>query len=162
VFDRHNSIILMIESQSRFINGMIGAVLEARKQQKSLALKPKKARLDEYNNEIQEILKTTNFNDTRCTSWYKTAEGKITNNWSGTVIEYQKLLSNVHWADFDVEGSGAQLLRGKKDTNVGRAVEEPQLNPSTLAYLVGATGVLAAVGTFLARGGSRYLNLKVK
>lgn len=159
-FCRHNSIILMIESQSRFINAMIAVVLEAKKNQKTLALTPKKARLEEYNKEIQEVLKTTNFNDPRCTSWYKTAEGNITNNWSGTVIDYQKMMSKVHWGDFDVEGSGADVLRGRKGTYVGRAVEEPQYNPLHIAYAVGATGLLAAVGTFLARGGGRYLKVR--
>lgn len=159
MLDRHNSIILMIESQSRFINGLIKPVLEARKQQKALSLTPKKARVDEYNDEIQKVLLRTNFNDDRCTSWYKTADGKITNNWSGTVIDYQKMLSSVHWSDFDVAGSGAQVLRSQKDAYVGRAVEEPHINPSMVAFVVGATGVLAAAGTFLARGGSRYLKV---
>lgn len=75
----------MIESQSRFINAMIGAVLDARKNGKTLALKPKQTRLEEYNKQIQKVLKTTNFADERCNSWYKTKEGNITNNWSGTV-----------------------------------------------------------------------------
>ena len=75
----------MIESQSRFINAMIGAVLDAKKISKTLALKPKQKRLEEYNKQIQKVLKTTNFADARCNSWYKTKEGIITNNWSGTV-----------------------------------------------------------------------------
>jgi hypothetical protein len=75
----------MIESQSRFINAMIGAVLEAKKNNKTLGLKPKQKRLEEYNNQIQEVLKTTNFADTRRNSWYKTKEENITSNWSGTV-----------------------------------------------------------------------------
>jgi hypothetical protein len=150
----------MIESQSRYINALIGAVLEAKKKQKTLALKPKKARLDEYNVEIQEVLRKTNFNDPRCMSWYKTAEGNITNNWSGTVVDYQKMMSKVSWDDFEMEGSGIEVLRGKKETHVGRAVEEPQYNPLHVAYALGATGVLAVVGTFLSRGGGRYLKVR--
>lgn len=149
----------MIESQSRYLNALIGTVLEAKKRQRTLALAPKKARLEEYNKEIQDVLKTMNFNDSRCTSWYKTAEGNITNNWSGNVVDYQKMMSKVHWEDFDVSGSGAEVLRGKKDTNIGRVVEEPQYNPVHVAYALGATGILAAVGTFLARGGTRYLKV---
>jgi len=75
----------MIESQSRFINAMIGAILDAKKNNKTLTFKPKQKRLEEYNKQIQEVLKTTNFSDARCNSWYKTNEGNITNNWSGTV-----------------------------------------------------------------------------
>lgn len=149
----------MIESQSRYLNALIHVILEAKKKQKSLVLKPKKARLDEYNEEIQAVLKKTNFNDPRCTSWYKTREGNITNNWSGTVVEYQKMLAKVNWEDFDIEGSGAELLRGKKETYIGRVVEEPQYNPVHVAYALGATGIAVAAGMFLARGGARYLKV---
>ena len=37
----HNSIILMIEAQSRYVNGLIKPVFEARKEGKALALAPK-------------------------------------------------------------------------------------------------------------------------
>lgn len=75
----------MIESQSRFINAIIGAVLDATRKGDTLVFKPKQKRLEEYNKQIQDALKTTNFADERCNSWYKTKEGTITNNWSGTV-----------------------------------------------------------------------------
>ena len=80
----HNSIIKMIESQSRLINVMVGAVLDAKKKSKTLQLEPKQRWLEEYNKEIQEMLRTTNFADERCNSWYKTKEQNITDNWCGT------------------------------------------------------------------------------
>jgi hypothetical protein len=172
----------MIESQSRFINAIIGAVLDAKKIGKSLALKPKQKRLGEYNKQIQEVLKTTNFADERCNSWYKTKEGNITNNWSGTVrtisifatgllqsaefgeqvVDYQKMMSTVHWDDFDMEGSGTGVLCGKKERYVGRAVEEPQYNAATVAAVVGATSLLVAMGTVVgvALFGSRSLRIR--
>lgn len=89
----HNSIILMIEAQSRYINGLIKPVLEARKEGKALALAPKADKVKEYNAEIQSELQKSSFNDPSCQSWYKTESGRITNNWSRNVIDYQKQLS---------------------------------------------------------------------
>jgi hypothetical protein len=91
----HNSIILMIEAQSRYINGLITPVLEARKEGKVLSLTPKSEKVKEYNAQIQSELQKSSFNDPSCQSWYKTESGRITNNWSRTVIDYQNQLSKV-------------------------------------------------------------------
>jgi hypothetical protein len=45
----HNSIILMIESQSRYINGLIKPVIAARTAGKALSLTPKTEKVKEYN-----------------------------------------------------------------------------------------------------------------
>jgi ligand-binding sensor domain-containing protein len=91
----HNSIILMIEAQARFMVTLIEAVIKARQQGQTLSITPKAARVQNWNKKLQKELVTSSFADPRCTSWYKTADGLITNNWSGTVIEYQKLLSEI-------------------------------------------------------------------
>lgn len=65
----HNSIVLMIEAQSKYINAMITPVIEARKQGKSLSVSVKQERLDEYNNHIQKLLRNSSFNDPNCNSW---------------------------------------------------------------------------------------------
>lgn len=80
----HNSIILMIEAQSRYINGMIKPVLEARSQGKGLSLTPKHQKIEAFNEEIQKELRSSAFNDPNCNSWYKNDAGLITNNWSRT------------------------------------------------------------------------------
>lgn len=88
----HNSIVLMIEAQSRYINALIKEVLEARRQGGTLIIKPKEAKVKQYNEEIQKELQASSFNDPRCGSWYKREDnGKITQNWSRTVIDYQKV-----------------------------------------------------------------------
>ena len=88
----HNSIILMIEAQSKYINGMIKEVLEARREGGQLVIMPKEKRVREYNEELQGELKKSSFNDDRCGSWYKRKDnGKITQNWSKNVIDYQKV-----------------------------------------------------------------------
>jgi len=152
----HNSIILMIEAQSRYTNGLISAVLDARERGQSLALKPKKERVDMYNNEIQAALVKSSFADPRCNSWYKNRDGKITNNWSGTVVDYQKMLSTLNWDDFDAEGSGADIVRDKGKTNVGRVVEETQI--TNMSLILGALGTVAIVGGLLARRDTRRLS----
>jgi cation diffusion facilitator CzcD-associated flavoprotein CzcO len=88
----HNSIILMIEAQSRYINGLIKEILAARKQGGQLVIKPKEARVAEFNKYLQDELQKSSFNDPNCGSWYKRQDnGKITQNWSQTVVKYQKV-----------------------------------------------------------------------
>ena len=92
----HNSIILMIEAQAKYISGMISEIVKARTAGGSLAITPKQSRVAEFNGEIQQELTNSSFNDPRCNSWYKRADnGKITQNWSRNVIEYQKVSSGA-------------------------------------------------------------------
>jgi len=76
------------------------------------------------------------------------------------VIDYQKMMSTVHWDDFDMEGSGAGVLRGKKERYVGRAVEEPQFKVATVATVVGVTSLLAAIGTVMGKGGMKSMGAR--
>jgi cation diffusion facilitator CzcD-associated flavoprotein CzcO len=86
----HNSIILMIEAQSRYINALMAKVLEARLNGGQLVIEPKKEAVSDFNTKMQDKLKTTSFADERCGSWYKRKDnGKITQNWWSTVVEYQ-------------------------------------------------------------------------
>ena len=81
----------MIEAQSRYINALIKEVLDARAKGGSLTIQVKPEVFERYNREVQAKLQNSSFADPQCNSWYKNAEGVITNNWSGTVIEYQKV-----------------------------------------------------------------------
>ncbi|KAK0298624.1 hypothetical protein LTR54_008477 [Friedmanniomyces endolithicus] len=172
----HNSIILMIESQSRYINGLIKPVLEARRRGEGLSLAPRVERVEAYNEEVQRVLKESSFNvrmravvcglmleahadcrqDPSCNSWYKNEAGLITNNWSGTVVEYQQMLSRVDYDDYDAEGSGAAIVREKRSHTVGRVVEESQVSDTTL-MVMGLLSTAAVVGGFLFRN-PRYLS----
>lgn len=157
----HNSIILMIEAQSRYLNGLVSAVLDARNRGERLGLMPTQRRTDEFNNEIQAILQKSSFADPACQSWYKNKEGRITNNWSGTVIQYQDMLANVNWEDFETtagqaakEGGAASATRagvsaskvvfgsGKQETRIGRVREESLVSNTTL--VVGTLSAVAA------------------
>jgi len=158
----HNSIILMIESQSRYINGLIAPVLAARKIGRTLSLTPRHERIEEYNARIQEILQETSFNDATCASWYKTEAGLITNNWSGTVVEYQEMMRRIDFGDYEVMGTGKELVEGKAATReVGRVVEESLVSDRTMVVL-GMLSAVAAVGGYLMRN-NRYLgSLRVR
>ncbi|KAF1981121.1 cyclohexanone monooxygenase [Aulographum hederae CBS 113979] len=145
----HNSIILMIEAQSRYINTMIGAVLDAKRKGRVLSLKPKPEVVSAYNEKVQEKLSKSSFADPNCNSWYKNKEGRITNNWSGTVVEYQEQLSKVNWSDYIAEGSYANAIMSRKPANIGRVVEETTVPDIVMA--LSAVTVAAAVGGYLLR-----------
>ncbi|KAB8801883.1 hypothetical protein FH972_026705 [Carpinus fangiana] len=153
----HNSIILMIETQSRYISALVGAVLERRAPGKGvrghgvassgvgLALVPKQAVVDAYNAQLQQDLATSSFADPACNSWYKDPRsGLITNNWSGTVIDYQKALEKVCWDDYE----GGELVQGGREKYIGRVREESYVSDRSLGIFgaVGVAAVAAGVG----------------
>ncbi|MGH6996633.1 MAG: flavin-containing monooxygenase, partial [Phenylobacterium sp.] len=84
----HNSIIYMIEAQ-------VAYVLQALAQGRPLAVRPEV--MAAYNDKIQADLAHTQWAGA-CTSWYKTAEGKILNNWPATAQAYADAV-----ARFDAE-----------------------------------------------------------
>ena len=170
----HNSIILMIEAQSRYINGLIKAILDARKQGGQLVIEPREARVAEFNKDLQSQLEKSSFNDPNCGSWYKrTDNGKITNNWSQTVVQYQKvsksddvpssmlmrsqLLSNIDWSDFDLSGTNADHVSDSGNIKLGRVVEESMVSYQTMRL---AALSLAAVGFGVALRSSGRLRLR--
>lgn len=79
----HNSIIFMIESQVRYI---IQCLAQLEKQQADyLHVDDKK--MSTFNNKIQQAIRNSVW-DSGCSSWYKTASGKITNNWPHFTLQY--------------------------------------------------------------------------
>jgi cation diffusion facilitator CzcD-associated flavoprotein CzcO len=79
----HNSILFMLECQTRYILDCIRAI-----ENRDLAwISPRQDVMDAYNEDIQRELERTVWAQTG-KSWYKTEDGKITNNWSGTTTRY--------------------------------------------------------------------------
>jgi len=151
----HNSIILMIEAQASYIASLIQPILSARQVGKHLSIRPKSSRMQEFNSTLQKELAASAFADENCNSWYKTASGLITNNWSRNVVEYQKMVETVQWDDFEIEGDGEDVLQGKKESKIGRVREESLVGDRTLS-LLGAVSVGAVVlAGVWARGGAR-------
>ena len=54
-----------------------------------------------FNVELQSDLGQTAWAGS-CSSWYKTASGKITNNWSGNTATYIRLMKQPVLADYAV------------------------------------------------------------
>jgi cation diffusion facilitator CzcD-associated flavoprotein CzcO len=121
----HNSIILMLEAESRYIGGLVSKVTAARADGESLVITPSRTAVDRFNDEIQRVLATSTFGHPDCTSWYKNEAGLITNNWSGTALDYQRRTARIDWAaDFDLEGTAADRVKALQTTYLGRAVAE--------------------------------------
>lgn len=91
----HSSILLMLEAQQEYI---IQAIKEM-ETEKMPAIVVKKEIYHDFNEQLQADLKKTAF-ATSCASWYKNSEGKIINNWSGSVRDYQKVVAVFKLADF--------------------------------------------------------------
>jgi hypothetical protein len=136
----HNSLILVIEAQARYISALIDKVLHARRRGESLALYPSEEKTLNYWHDLQLALQQTSFSDPNCNSWWKREDGIITNNWAGTAVDYQKNLSVVNWADYHAFGSAGadidSLGRGGQVTKIRRVVEETRLSRSVLSILI--------------------------
>jgi cation diffusion facilitator CzcD-associated flavoprotein CzcO len=78
----HNSIIFMIECQVGYVMRCIERIRETRR---TLDVLPDA--MARYNEQLQRDLAKTAWGE-GCTSWYKTASGKVTNNWSGFTVQY--------------------------------------------------------------------------
>jgi len=89
----HNSIIFMIECQANYILQCVQSIAD--RGLRYLNLRPGPMRV--FNERLRRDLARTAWARTE-RSWYKTASGKITNNWSGTTTRYWRETRRV---DFD-------------------------------------------------------------
>jgi len=83
----HNSILVMIEAQTAYI-------IDALRQMEARGVKRldvKRAVMDEYNRILQQDLAKSVWAADKA-SWYKLADGTITNNWPHSTIHYRRLL----------------------------------------------------------------------
>jgi cation diffusion facilitator CzcD-associated flavoprotein CzcO len=92
----HNSILVMIEAQ-------VGYVMDALAQMRARSLRRidvKRPVMDAYNQALQRDLAKSVWS-TIGTSWYKLADGTITNNWPHSTIRYRRLLRTLKLEDYD-------------------------------------------------------------
>jgi cation diffusion facilitator CzcD-associated flavoprotein CzcO len=96
----HNSIISMLEIQQRYILSAIGD-LEHRGIR---AASVKQGAFDAFNDRLQVDMRGSAYSSD-CSSWYKNSQGKVINNWAGTVNEYETAASwNIdHFEHLDNE-----------------------------------------------------------
>lgn len=92
----HNSILMMLEAQFRYILQALGH-LEA---EGVAALDLRPGAMTRFSTELQRALEGAAWSG-GCTSWYKTAEGRIVNNWSGTVGAYQERTARLAREDYE-------------------------------------------------------------
>ncbi|MBO6527558.1 NAD(P)/FAD-dependent oxidoreductase [Erythrobacter sp.] len=90
----HNSIVYMIEAQVDFLLSCL-----ARAERRGAAALQVRAPAEERDAQwVQERLRRTAW-ASDCSSWYKNAQGRITNNWAGTAKAYAKRLRRVDERD---------------------------------------------------------------
>lgn len=93
----HNSILFMIECQV----GYVLRCLEMMRERNGRQLEVHPGAMAAYNRKLQNDLAHTTW-AAGCTSWYKTASGKITNNWSGLTLDYWRRTRRPEPDAFDV------------------------------------------------------------
>ena len=92
----HNSITFMLERQVEYAV----KALESLDAEGARAMSPSRAAQDAFNAKLQEDLKSTSWADPACNSWYKTGDGRITQNWSGHTRAYADAVSSVKLEDY--------------------------------------------------------------
>ena len=99
----HNSIVFMLESQIRYVIQCIKML-----QDPDLRYMDVKAdRQNRYSRKIQEKLKHSVW-EAGCSSWYKTASGKNTNNWPGFTFSYRLMTAAPDRQDFELCPTGTK------------------------------------------------------
>lgn len=93
----HNSILFMIECQVRYIL----RCLDELGRRGARWLDVKRDAMARSNAELQDALAKTTWS-ADCNSWYKTADGKITNNWSGRTAAYWRVTRKPDFGELDV------------------------------------------------------------
>ncbi len=89
------SIIFMLEAQQQYIVQL----LQARLERAAAAIDVLPEAQARYNAEIQARSEKSTYTG-NCHSWYKTAEGRNTNNWVGTMREFRRRTRQPDLTDF--------------------------------------------------------------
>jgi cation diffusion facilitator CzcD-associated flavoprotein CzcO len=97
----HNSILVMVERQIEYVLRCLGSL--ARRGAVAMEVTP--AAFSRGTSEIQERVKTTVWADA-CHSWYKTASGKVTQNWPGFTVEYWRATLRPRFSDYAFRDRG--------------------------------------------------------
>jgi cation diffusion facilitator CzcD-associated flavoprotein CzcO len=96
----HNSIIYMLESQIRYV--LRAVRLLARGDARTIDVRPEVQR--RYNEWVQDRVTETVWSR-GCTSWYRTASGKNTNNWPDFTFVYRARTRRFDLADYTVDAA---------------------------------------------------------
>ena len=91
----HNSIIFMIECQVNYIMQLVQAL----RSPKVSFLDVRREAEEEFNRDLQQDMQKTVW-AAGCSSWYKTADGKVTNNWSSFTARYWWQMRHPDFAEY--------------------------------------------------------------
>jgi cation diffusion facilitator CzcD-associated flavoprotein CzcO len=94
----HNSVVIMIEAQVKYIMRCLNFMRRARL--KTIEVKPD-AQANFYR-KIQEQLKPTVWQSGGCRSWYQDEKGQNVSIWPGFTFDYRWQTRNVAWSDYSV------------------------------------------------------------
>jgi cation diffusion facilitator CzcD-associated flavoprotein CzcO len=95
----HNSIVHMMESQLNYIMGY----LKYLDNNPNSALNVKETVQNEFNDKIQQQLKTMIWSDGGCNSYYlKDSDGKNTSIWPGSTMSYRKQTKRINMSDYNL------------------------------------------------------------
>lgn len=105
----HNSIIFMIECQANYIAQCLQKL--ARDNLVYLDVKSDVQRAS--NKVVQDDNAKSVYASGGCTSWYKTAEGKVTNNWANYTFKYWWRTRRPNFAEFNMRARTSGALPGR-------------------------------------------------
>ena len=94
----HNSITFMLERQVEYAV----KALEELERAGAKAMAPRREAQDAFNAQLQADLIKTSWADPTCNSWYKTDDGRITQNWSGHTRAYADAVAEVKLEDYEL------------------------------------------------------------
>lgn len=98
----HNSITFMIERQAEYAVKAMAAM----DGQDAVALEVTTEAMARFNAALQTALARSTWADLGCNSWYKTADGRIVQNWSSHTRAYAEATRHVDLGDFTFHRRG--------------------------------------------------------
>ncbi|WP_428482428.1 flavin-containing monooxygenase [Pyruvatibacter mobilis] len=102
----HNSIIYMIECQTAYVTQIAQKMIADNLAYVDVRPQAQAA----WDRGVQEDNAKSVF-ASGCTSWYKTADGRITNNWPNSTLTYWRKTKRVDWDDYAVVARGQTRAR---------------------------------------------------
>jgi cation diffusion facilitator CzcD-associated flavoprotein CzcO len=91
----HNSILFMLECQIAYVL----ECLEELWRRGARALEVRAEAMERFDARVQEELRSSVWNG-GCSNWYKTDDGRITNNWSGPCLDYWRATRRPHFGEY--------------------------------------------------------------
>jgi cation diffusion facilitator CzcD-associated flavoprotein CzcO len=102
----HNSVLMMLECQFQYI---IQALQVLRVLPNGCSLSVRENVYANFNQKLQQDLDGSSWSS-NCSSWYKNAQGKIVNNWPGSVEQYKQQTAKFETADYELSREDRQHI----------------------------------------------------